>query len=112
MSVIVYEMVVMGEGLCQVLAGQFVLFIVIIKDNDGWLVCIGSVELCVEIIGLDGMCFLVLVVDYKNGIYELVYIVCMEGELFFLVLFYGQLVCGSFFLCVCFVFGGFVIFFG
>lgn len=89
MSVIVYEMVVIGEGLCQVLVGQFVLFIVIIKDKDGWLVCIGSVELCVEIIGLDGMCFLVLVVDYKNGIYELVYIVCMEGELFFLVLFYG-----------------------
>lgn len=89
-NVVVLEMVVMGEGLWQIIIGQFMFVIIIIKDKDGELCKIGNVYFIVELSILDGSVVDGEILDNKNGIYEFLYIVQKEGDFILFLRFYDQ----------------------
>lgn len=96
-SVVVFESIVLGEGLKMCYLGKVIFIIVIFKDRKGELVRVGYVLLLVEIRDEDDMVSNSFVMDKQNGIYEVIYTVEKAGIYFLEIKFYGYYIKGSLF---------------
>ncbi|XP_032872383.1 tripartite motif-containing protein 3-like isoform X2 [Amblyraja radiata] len=84
-----------GEGLRQAVVGQPTAVTVTTKDKDGELVKSGSAAVVAEVTAPDGSTAHGHVVDNRNGTYELLYTLRVEGEHLLSVTLYGQPIRGS-----------------
>lgn len=96
-SVVVFESIVLGEGLKMCYLGKVIFIIVIFKDRKGELVRVGYVLLLVEIRDEDDMVSNSFVMDKQNGIYEVIYTVEKAGIYFLEIKFYGYYIKGLLF---------------
>ncbi|GCC19289.1 hypothetical protein chiPu_0018305 [Chiloscyllium punctatum] len=94
-NAVAQQTVATGEGLRHAVVGQQTTVTITTKDKDGELVKSGNAILQAEIIAPDGSSTQGEIVDNRNGTYELLYTLKMEGDFTLSVTLYNQPVKGS-----------------